>query len=45
MSLNDQKALNIMEETVKLEDGHYEMALPWKFYPPRLQNNRTLAES
>ena len=44
MSLNDRKALNIMEETRKLENGHYEMALPWKFYPPRLQNNRTLAE-
>ena len=44
MSLNDRKALNIMEETVKLENGHYEMALPWKSYPPRLQNNRTLAE-
>ncbi|XP_078357279.1 uncharacterized protein LOC144642164 [Oculina patagonica] len=44
MSLNDRKALNIMEETVQLQNGHYEMALPWKFYPPRLQNNRTLAE-
>ena len=44
MSLNDRKALNIMKETVKLQNGHYEMALPWKFYPPRLQNNRTLAE-
>ena len=44
MSLNDRKALNIMEETVKLENGHYEIASPWKFYPPPLQNNRTLAE-
>ncbi|KAL9989490.1 hypothetical protein ACROYT_G004049 [Oculina patagonica] len=44
MSLNDRKALNIMKETVQLQNGHYEMALPWKFYPPRLQNNRTLAE-
>jgi len=44
MSLNDRKALNIMEEPVKLENGHYEMALPWKSYLPRLQNNRTLAE-
>ena len=44
VSLNDHRALNIMEETVKPENGHYEMALPWKFYPPRLQNNRTLAE-
>lgn len=44
MSLNDWKALNIMEETVKLENCHCKMALPWKFYRPRLQNNRTLAE-
>jgi len=28
MSLNDWKALNIMKETVKLQNGHYEMALP-----------------
>jgi len=28
MSLNDRKALNIMKETVKLQNGHYEMALP-----------------
>ena len=33
MSLNDRRALNLMEETVKLENGHYEIALPWKMYP------------
>lgn len=44
MSQNDRKALNVMEETVKLENSHYEIALPWKFYPPSLPNNRTLAE-
>lgn len=44
MSLNDRKALHTMEETVKLVNGHYEMALPWKSFPPRLPNNRPLAE-
>lgn len=44
MSLNNRKALNIVEETILPENGHYEMALPRMFYPPRLQNNRTLAE-
>ena len=33
-----------MEESVKLENGHYEIALPWKTYPPNLKTNRTLAE-
>lgn len=45
MSLNDKKALDIMEETVKLENGHYEIALPWKTYPPRLENNKVLGEN
>ena len=44
MSLNDQRALETMKETVKIEDGHYEMALPWKTYPPNLQNNRPVAD-
>ena len=44
MSQNDRKALGIMENTVKLVEGHYEMALPWKEYPPHLPNNRSLAE-
>ncbi|XP_028417945.1 uncharacterized protein LOC114542641 [Dendronephthya gigantea] len=30
MSQNDRKALGIMEESVKMENGHYEIALPWK---------------
>ena len=30
MSQNDQRALNIMEGTVKLSNGHYEISLPWK---------------
>ena len=30
MSQNDQRVLNIMEGTVKLSNGHYEIGLPWK---------------
>ncbi|XP_068675732.1 uncharacterized protein [Montipora foliosa] len=44
MSQNDRRALDIMEKTVKLENGHYEIALSWKTYSPNLQNNRTIAE-
>jgi hypothetical protein len=44
MSPNDKKALKIMEDSIKLVNGHYVIALPWKNYPPQLQNNRSLAE-
>lgn len=44
MSQNDRRALTIMGQTVKMENGHYEMALPWKNYPPHLPNNKSLAE-
>ena len=43
-SQNDRRALDIMEQTVKLENGHYEIALPWKMYPPSLQRNRAVVE-
>ena len=45
MSQNDQRALNIMEGTVKLSNGHYEIGLPWKNNPPHLENNRPRAEN
>ena len=41
MSQNDKRALKIMEDSIKLENGHYVIALPWTTH---LQNNRTLAE-
>ena len=44
MSQNDRKALKIMEESVTIQNGHYEIALPWKSYPPNLPNNRVQAE-
>ena len=45
MSQNDQRALSIMENTVKLSDGHYEIGLPWRNHLPCLENNRSQAES
>ena len=44
MSQNDHKALRIMEESVMIQNGRYEIALPRKSYPPNLPNNRTQAE-
>jgi aromatic ring-cleaving dioxygenase len=29
MSVEDRKALSIMENSAKLVDGHYQIALPW----------------
>ena len=39
MSVEDKRALAIMEQSVKLEDGHYQVALPW-----RQLYNRSMAE-
>ena len=44
MSLEDKKALRIMEQSVKLQDGHYRVPLPWREFPPFLPYNKSLAE-
>ncbi|KAK3748897.1 hypothetical protein QZH41_002886 [Actinostola sp. cb2023] len=44
MSEEDIKALSIIEESAKMKDGHYEIALPWRAYPPELPNNKVAAE-
>ena len=44
MSVEDKKALAIMERSVKLDQGHYQVALPWRQYPPFLPYNRPMAE-
>ena len=44
MSLEDKNALDNMESTVTLKEGHYEIALPWRRPSPCLPNNRALAE-
>jgi hypothetical protein len=44
MSQDDKKALEIMENSIQWINGHYQLGLPWKEYPPDLQNNKSLAE-
>ncbi|XP_071958625.1 uncharacterized protein [Antedon mediterranea] len=41
MSQNDKQALRIMEKSAVLKDGHYEIALPWKSYPPNQDQQNT----
>ena len=43
MSQEDKHALRIFSETAKHENGHYEVALPWKTDPPQLENNKIVA--
>jgi len=43
-SLEDERALEIMERTLKMVDGHFQAALPWRHDPPFLPNNRIVAE-
>ena len=44
MSREDKQAIQTMEGSVKLKDGHYEVGLPWRQEFPYLPNNRSLAE-
>ncbi len=44
MSKEDFRALSLIEDSARLNDGHYEIALPWKESPPSLPYNRPLAE-
>ena len=43
-SLEDKRALEIMERTLNMVDGHFQVALPWRHEPPFLPNNRVVAE-
>ena len=44
LSRQDEKVISIYEESARLVDSHYEIAIPWKLHPPGLPNNRPLAE-
>ena len=44
MSVEDKRAVSILESSAKLRNGHYELSLPWKRFPPELPNNRPVAE-
>ena len=43
MSVEDQRALSQMENSVKLVNGHYQLGLPWRHKSVNLPNNRELA--
>ena len=44
MLVEDERALKLMEDSVVKVSGHYQVALPWRFQPPYLPNNRIAAE-
>ncbi|KAJ8023742.1 hypothetical protein HOLleu_36272 [Holothuria leucospilota] len=44
-SLEDRRARSMMEATVQLKEGHYEIGMPWKNFPPDLSDNRGMAMS
>ena len=43
LSVNDRRALDIMEKSIKKVDGHYQVALPWKSDQISFPNNRIMA--
>ncbi|XP_044175961.1 uncharacterized protein LOC114968359 [Acropora millepora] len=45
MSVEDHKALKIINNTISFADGHYQMGLLWKHEDPHLPFNRSLAET
>ena len=44
MSRQDKQALSIYDASARLVDGHYQIAIPWKYHHPDLPNNKPLAE-
>ena len=44
MSFNDRKAVDIWENTITMDNGHYQLAIPFKERPPSLQDNHCIAE-
>ncbi|XP_072168900.1 uncharacterized protein [Diadema setosum] len=44
MSIEDQRALKMMENTARKVGNHREVGLPWRYWPPEIPSNRYLAE-
>ena len=44
MSVNEKRALNIVEESMCFKEGHYEMPIPWKDSNEVIPNNQFVAE-
>ncbi|XP_031575495.1 uncharacterized protein LOC116309086, partial [Actinia tenebrosa] len=45
MSVEDKRAMKVIEDTISKQDGHYQMGLLWKREKPQLPYNRPLAEA
>ncbi|XP_045210548.2 uncharacterized protein LOC123561953 [Mercenaria mercenaria] len=45
MSVEDKRALGLMDSTLSFVNGHYEMGLPWRQDDASLPNNLTLAHA
>ncbi|XP_053406602.1 uncharacterized protein LOC128559321 [Mercenaria mercenaria] len=45
MSLEDKKALNTMNSSLRYENGHYKLKLPWRDEKAVMPNNLTLAHA
>ena len=46
MSVDDKRALKVMQETVHMSGGKFCVGIPWKINPEEaLQNNRSMSES
>ncbi|CAB3996126.1 Hypothetical predicted protein, partial [Paramuricea clavata] len=43
-SVEDERALHVMEKSVKLVNGHFQVALPWRKDPPDIPNDKIMAE-
>ena len=44
MSANEKHVMGLMSDSIKLENGQYQLALPWRNDPPCLKNNRSVVE-
>ena len=45
MSLDEQKAVNMLRNSIRKDGKNYTASLPWREEPPALMNNRSMAES
>lgn len=43
LSCEDSKTLKLWQQSIQLKDGHYELPIPFRHYPPVLPNNRDMA--
>jgi len=44
MSREDKRTIKIWDDSAKVVEGHYELNIPFKTKPPRLDNNYSVAE-